>query len=374
MTNATGTKETTRFLTGTALIVCWLTLAGCSTGDAARSQGQSDILQSISFWQPHLLYILASPHSRLYVEVDAVKGCAPSDRALSKLRNFLTTYCNKPGGIEIVRSDVIPVAAAKGILPNPLARKYLNGPPDDPNAPPSAFLYVLYYSGALSDKHEGAEAGRGDKKTPPHPRQRNVHPHADLLPYPAILFMNTNYMTRWGRAEILLHEAGHLLGLAGRPTYASGYHCLGFTCLMNKRFLFSRFILGWQRRPCKRCVAQLAESSMQPPPANLRFVGPVLVRSENGYDVMSLPKRVRMVLGDLTEQNCRDFAAGVHDETPSPGGDNEEFLVDAHIDQAVLDDPAKMRDLIRRVKNDPYEAVRRAAAKIWPEAEAAGTD
>ena len=330
MISATGMKETARFLAGTALIVCCLTLAGCSTGDATRSREGSDIVQSMSFWQPYLLYILASPHPRLYVEVDAVEGCAPSDRVLNKLRDFLTTYCNKPGGIEIGRSDVIPIATARGILPNPLARKYLDGPPDDPNAPSPAFMYVLYYSGALSDKHPGPEAGHAGKKITSRPRQRNVHPHADFLPYPAIIFM-------------------------------------------NKYFHFSRFILGWQRRLCKRCVAELADSSRQAPPSNLCFVGPVLVRSENGYHILSLPRCMRIVLGDLAEQDCRDFAAGVRAETPAPSDDNEEFLVDAQIKQEVLDDPVKMRDIINRVKNDPYEAVRGAAAKIWSEAEPACT-
>jgi hypothetical protein len=117
----------------------------------------------------------------------------------------------------------------------------------------------------------------------------------------------------------------------------------------------------------------LAESSRQPPPSNLRFVGPVLVRSESGYHILSLPRRMRIVVGDLTEQDCRDFAAGVHDETPSPGGDNGEFLVDAHVDQEVLDDPATMRDLLSGIRTDPYEAVRGAAANPWSEVEPTGT-
>jgi len=192
-------------------------------------------------------------------------------------------------------------------------------------------LYVLYYSGALSDEHAVAEANCPGEGTALRPRQRDVHCHADLLPYPALILMNTSYMRNWHRDQVLPHEAGHLTGLAGRPTHASGYHCLSPTCLMNRYFHFHRFLLGWQQRPCKRCVAQLAESSRQPPPANLRFVGPVLVRSENGYHILSLPERVRIVVGDLAEQDCRDFAAAVRAETPSPGGDNDEFLVDGQV-------------------------------------------
>jgi hypothetical protein len=180
-------------------------------------------------------------------------------------------------------------------------------------------------------------------------------------------------MAKWGRAEVLLHEVGHLLGLAGRPTRASDYHCLDAGCLMNKCFHFHRFVLGWQRRLCRRCVAQLADSSRPPPPSNLRFIGPVLVRSENGYHILSLPKRMRIVVGDLAEQDCRDFVAAVHAETTSPGGDNDEFRVDEVVKQEVVDEPAEMRDIINRVKDDPYEAVRDAAAKIWSEAESACT-
>jgi hypothetical protein len=129
-------KGAPRFLAGTVLIASCLTLAGCPTGNATRSREAPDIVQATSFWQPYLLYILASP--RLYVEVDAVEGCVPSETTLNRLRDFLAAYCTKPGGIEIVRSDVIPIAAARGIPPTPLARKYLNGSPDNSDAPAPA--------------------------------------------------------------------------------------------------------------------------------------------------------------------------------------------------------------------------------------------
>lgn len=354
-------EKTSRFLAVVVGLVFCLTLAGCSTGGATRSQAGPDAVPSLSFWQPHLLYVLASPHPRLYVEVDAVEGCTPSARTLNKLQDFLAAYCSMPAGIEIVRSDVIPRVAARGIPPTALVHKYLNGPPDEPHAPAPAFMYVLYYSGRLSDKHPS-------EPNMPHVRQRDVHPHADLLPYP-IIVMNANFMVHWGRDEMLLHEAGHMLGLADRSTYASGYHCLGPTCLMNKYFDFTRYALGWQRRLCPHCVAQLADSARQLPLSNLRFVGPVLVRSEEGYHILSLPKRIRIVVGDLAEQDCRDLAAAVRAETLSPGEETDGISVDGQVKQPVLDNPAKMHDIIHRVKNDPYEMVRAAAAKIWSDAD-----
>ncbi len=105
-----------------------LLLASCSTRTARLSQVEPDIAQIPESWKPHLLYLLPSPHSRLCVELDAVEGCVPKQAALQKLRDFLSAYCNKPDGIEIVRSDVIPIKAARGISPRALARKYINGP------------------------------------------------------------------------------------------------------------------------------------------------------------------------------------------------------------------------------------------------------
>src|SRR5207248_2380473 len=47
-------------------------------------------------------------------------------------------------------------------------------------------------------------------------RARNSNPHVDLLPYPAIIFMNGRYGPKWIRSQLVPHEAGHVLGLAHR--------------------------------------------------------------------------------------------------------------------------------------------------------------
>src|SRR2546426_3235292 len=119
--------EPSRFF-ATALIVSCLLLASCSTPNPRLSREGSDVIEIPESWKPNLLYLLASPHPRLYVEVDAVEGCAPNDVTLQNLRDFLSKYCNKPDGIEIVRSDVIPIEPARGISEKGLARKYINGP------------------------------------------------------------------------------------------------------------------------------------------------------------------------------------------------------------------------------------------------------
>jgi hypothetical protein len=369
-----GALTPSRFFVSTALIVGCLSLASCSTPKTTRSGGDSDVVQSLSCWQPQLLYLLASPHARLHVEVDAVEGCIPSEATLSRLRDFLATYCNKPEGIEIVRSDVIPIKAALGISPTALAREFLNGAPDDRPAPSAAFIYVLFYNDLLSNRPSVAETGHPGAKTATRSRSANRNPHVDLLPYPAMIYMNTRRGPKSARDLVVLHEAGHVLGLAFRPANASAGHCQDRTCLMYKTLVvhIKRLLLGQdpitQRHFCDRCVAQLVETSRQAPPSNLRFVGPVLVRSEAGYHVLSLPHRSKVIVGELADQDCRNFAAAVRAEAALPGDDDGERRVDGLSKEEVLREPEKLCAILDRAKADPYELVRRLASKWWAHA------
>ena len=316
------------------------------------------------------MYILASQHPRLYVEVDAVEGCEPDKVTLTKLRDFLSANCNKPDGIEIVRSDTIPREAAQGISRKALARKFLNGPPDNTSNSSPAFLYVLYYDGKLCDQLAPGQTSEVSANTTPRPRERNQNPHVDFLPYPAAIFMNTRYGPKSARHDMPRHEAGHILGLAGRATDASGYHCVNPTCLMNWtiRVHISRLLLLRdpikQHDLCTRCSAQLVESSKQSPPANLRFVGPVLVRSEPGYHVLSLPSRVKLIVGDLTDEDCQEYAATVHHETNPPDMDGNALRWEAFAKEETLNDSAKAQEIIHRAKADPYDIVRTAAETL----------
>ena len=368
----TVTTETapSRILAGTILILCCLFPTGCSSSKSSRAASNDELIQLTRFWRPYLLYVLASPHPRLYVEVDAVEGCEPSEVTLNKLQDFLTAYCDKPEGIEIVRNDVIALKAARGISRTSLARKFLDGPEDKAGTPPPAFMYLLFYDGKLCDQPAEGEARQAGASAATHSQERNKNPHVDFLPYPAAVFINTRYGPKRVRDEIPLHEAGHLLGLAGRPITAANYHCLDTSCLMNAKMVvhIGRLLTGRdpvkQKKLCQQCVAQLTESSRQPQPANLRFVGPVLVRSEAGYHVLSLPARVKLIVGNLTEQDCRDFAAAVRAETTPADADSNAWRCDAFAKGEMLDDPAKVHDILKQAKEDPYELVRNAASKL----------
>jgi hypothetical protein len=298
------------------LFIC-LILTSCSTPTATRSGADSDDTQVPESAKLHLLYLLASPHPRIYVELDAVEGSVPKDAAVQKLRDFLTTHCQKPDRIEVVRSDVIPAKAARGISPRTLARKYIDGPGNTGASPP-AFMYVLYYNYPLS-RHSAEETilHRG-ARTALTQRRETAKPHAETYPYPAIYF-NAHFSAGLAMNEILLHETGHLLGLVSRSARARNGHCVNRACQMNTHLAYLRefrWLPGREQSPlCSDCVAELAQRRTQAPLRTLRYVGPVLVRSEGDYHVLILPERAGVVVGSLTDRDCREFARSMRPES-----------------------------------------------------------
>lgn len=331
-----------------------------------------------SFWKPHQLYLQASPHPRLYVEVDAVKGCEPSDARLKKLKEFLATYCQKPDGIEIVRGDVIPVKAAKGVPLRALTRHYLTGPPATTNGPAPAFLYVLYYDGRLCEQPVTSTASQTNKAASSS-LARNEKPHVDFLPYPAAMYINTRYFHGLGKHEsVLLHEAGHVLGLAGRTTGATNNHCLDMQCLMYRNLAWSipRFLL-WQdpirqHELCTQCQAELVEDTRQAPSSKLRFIGPVLVRSEDGYHVLNFPFQAAVIIGNLTDDDVQEFIDWVRAEKSLPVDTEDNMRGYASIKDQERPDVARLNDIFTRAKADPLKLVRELAIKLEEAVKAKG--
>ncbi len=351
-----------------AFLVC-LGVAGCSTSEAARQKENAEALRQIGFWQPHQMYLLSSPHQKLYVEVDSVEGCSPSDETLNKFRDFLAGHCQKPGGIEIVRSDIIPLQDARGVMPSALARKYLNGPPENAEGEAPAFLYVLFFNDVVSDRPRVVETGHPGARAAQPLRLDNRNPHVDMLPYPAMIYMNVNWSPKSYHDAALQHEAGHVLGLAFRPTNASAGHCLSRWCLMTSGLHMIPFFLGLdhglQVQLCEQCLAQLAESQTKEPPSNVRFIGPVLVRSEAGYEVLSLPHRAKVILGDVSAKDCREFAAAVRAEVPSRTVGESDWQVEASGKNEMLLQRQKVQEVITAVSHDPDPLVRRVASRLW---------
>ena len=106
---------------------------------------------------------------------------------------------------------------------------------------------------------------------------------------------------------------------------------------------------------------------MQPASPKLRYIGPVLVRSEEDYHVLSLPDRLGLIVGSLTGQDCQDFAAAIRAERPGPADDGR-IRPYCLVKGDVLREPAKPRDVMNRIKADPFEPVRVLGPKVFLEA------
>jgi hypothetical protein len=345
---------------------CYLVLSGCSTPHI--SDDRFEAVQRMNSHQPFPLYLCASPHPRLYVEADAVEGCVPTDADLAALRKFLVDCCDKPDGVQVVRSDVIPRKTARGISAEALARKYLNGPPES-QGPPPAFLHVLCYDNPLSVAPAVWETGHPAARQRAAEAQRYPNPHVNLF-LPTLILMNMCYATRDEVADMLRHEAGHVLGLGNRQDDAEYGHCLEPSCLMYCTFpgTFSRLFLSKEslgpRKLCPQCLAQLTPAGKPAPVPGMRFVGPVLVREEAGYHVLALVGRVKVIIGDLTEQDCRDFAAAARAETPARGGASR-WRTDCFAKAEACRDPAKLAEILHHAEGDPYAPIREVATEVW---------
>ena len=360
-----------------------LGLAGCSSPGSPQPGKLADPVARTSFWKPYLLFIQATPYPRLYVEVDAVEGMAPDDESLRRLREFLGAFCAKPAGIQIVRDSVIPRVQARGIAPGALARKYLAGPDRDASAPPAAFIYVLFFDTALS-RDAGTNAPRGAAATASlRPSAQAVAPHADLLPYPAIIFadplfngpLNAPKLSRLF-GPILQHEAGHLLGLGRNPTHAADLHCRETSCLMYREYSPAELLLAeiWadtlgtnsapRLRLCANCQADAQAYAREPIPSNLHFFGPVFVRSEAGYQVLALPGRLKLVVGQFDERDAWEFARAVQSEAFKRTEADSSFLAIGTVKPEARQDRARLRETLKRARQDPLDAVRAVAAQL----------
>lgn len=270
--------------------------------------------QEVTFWKPWLLNSSRFPYPRMVVEVDAVEGTGPPQAWLNDLKRFLESQCDKPGGVQIVRSDSISRKEAAKSTTASLALRYLDGPPAG-----ASFLYLFYYNSAIN------------------PSLKPASPHAVVFPYPCAIFVDRNYnMAGFGDilgSLILQHEAGHLTGAARDPTHGDGAHCRNADCLMNPVFQYvpQQVALGGpptaQTRFCGDCLQDMAESRATPAPSNLRFSGPFLVRQEAGYCVLTLPNTVHLHLGSFASIPFSKMRSAVRQAAAGPMRSREGFIL-----------------------------------------------
>jgi hypothetical protein len=240
------------------------------------------------YMRPGLLYLKDQPYRRLYVEVDMVEGAEAPQKWLDDLEAFVARYCDKPDGITIVKDEPIPLSEVKGLTIWEAALLCTDGPRVEEGEQP-AYLHVFFYNRYLfnSRRHQGLS---GPVRNP------HVSPVC-----PTTIFFNADYVhmaPEYMRIELLLHEAGHILGLSHNKSHGDGTHCRNRGCLMRPgeeveselaRLLTAPVGLKLERHLCRDCLHDLEAASTMEADEKLSFAGPFLVRRADGYSVVRLP-------------------------------------------------------------------------------------
>lgn len=277
---------------------------------------------ALKFGDSHLVYFLPEPHRRLYVEVDAVEGTEFSATELAELEAVLREWTQKPDGVAVVQSSLIPRHAARGHSADSLARRYLDGPPATTKESPCAYLYLLVYDNRVnrnpvqSPRHASLWPAK-DKVSPKLAAPED--PRVVAFPYSAMIYMDRSWLGGllprkfWNRT--LLHEAGHVMGLVSRESQVENHHCATNWCLMHAHSSenIKSDILNWvtRKKPkpdlCEACATELRQYQTTAGTTSTRFVGPVLVRTMPSYHVLGLPGFSGLYIGEAVDANIPRF-------------------------------------------------------------------
>ena len=173
---------------------------------------------------------------------------------------------------------------------------------------------------------------------------------------------------------LLDHEAGHLLGLAQNESHGLNFHCTNRLCLMRPQLMIDlpRALFSAQKtlqtNLCASCQRDLSEWRTGAPATNVFFVGPVLMRVEDGYYVASLPSELKLVSGDPAKFDVAEFLKGAADDSASnaPWTQHEDWT---HYSADLHGSPESWTEQIRGIENakmDKLEGVRQACTNAVP--------
>ena len=320
----------------------------------------------------HLLYLQSNRYPALYVEVDAVEGAEPTAESLAKLEAFLRQHCDKPDGITIKRSNVIPRKAARGYSADSLAAGYLNGPPTQTNSAPPAFLYILFYDNRVNinvlQSPRDADQ-RSLKNRLPAAMSRRENPHVNLVQYPAMIYFDAAFgpdvlFPKELPELALLHEAGHTMGLVSREGRIKTAHCTNSLCLMQPTFRMRYFFVPWlkDKRPkaelCDACQQELNQRQDVAATNQMRFIGPVLVRTTPSYSVFTLPGCHGLCSSDSLDEEAQAFLREFRKRFASSHGKMERWS--SYKVQSDEDLPT----VIQAALKDPSPDIRRLASHM----------
>jgi len=305
-----------------------------------------------AWWRPWLAYLRREPYPALRVRIDYVEGAKPTAVEIDALKEFLADHVDKPAGIAVQFGEPIALAAARASTPQRVATlAALND--TEASTGDAAYMHLLFFEG------DRMGASPGWKR----------EPHVDLLPYPALAYINLNEFPRWARSpmpSMVEHEVGHMLGLVSRRALHNGGHCDSPRCLMLRELvahwsrLFTGATLTDQSKLCDRCESDLRVDRTGPDACTTRFLGSIALRLEDGYFVASLPCAVALAVGrpdaSFGQRFARLMRAQLDRGSQATEGTYKFFMRSEDVSDA------EALAALGRAAHDPSESVRRIAA------------
>jgi hypothetical protein len=343
-----GMKRATTWL----MVVLFACVTLLSHGCASLASQRDIESKQLNFWKPHLLYLQSDECKSLYVELNAVEGCEPDEEAITALQDFLEQYCDKPEGIRIVSNPCIPIKDTHTTRPEIIALNHMNIPEPNQDEGSVAYLHILFYDSSELVRKNG----------------QAINPHVQMLPYPSAIYIDTEYIRTHQLTqhvpELLIHEVGHVLGLTwSGNTYS---HCSHKSCLMHRIYRVSVLPLQKQKtkdlcNDCKKCLVDAQSEKADP---RLSFQGPVMVRSEKDYQVLSLPGFVKLHFGPLDTVNWKDLLKEACTQVPRLARQPDAVAVMMSHPQPGGFEAVQFERAIANAKNDPCATVRLGVTAI----------
>jgi predicted outer membrane lipoprotein len=213
--------------------------------------------------EPHD-FLSAQYFPELQIEVDYFAGFRPSEQALETLLAIAERYCEKPGGIRLVVDEQIPLPA-KGERTRDalreLGRKHC-GLQASAGVLPLYILYADYFPGR-------GTLATADAALPSRGRIPSILMYREVIEANARLHISGTEI----ETHTLVHEFGHLLGLAENPAHQAknaAFHCTRPECAVAgglttgkavwANFVYNPFRLIFGNMPkdyCVECQADL---------------------------------------------------------------------------------------------------------------------
>lgn len=183
-----------------------LSTYGCGGSSGGSSGGSGGGAVPVSTGVAARDFLSDATYRALVVEVDHVQGHAPAASALQVLEARLRERCNKPDGVTVVVDDVVP---SGGNVYSVAANQALEAQHRDRFASgTTAVMYFLYLDGQ-SDQDSGSGRVLGWAHGPS---------SVGIFRESVAASANALATAEEVEAAVLVHEAGHLLGLVNNGT------------------------------------------------------------------------------------------------------------------------------------------------------------